>query len=829
MSIPTGSARAAPAVEEDSVLKMPEPLKKIPNKRMYLRAAFFPLYFVWAELVLHLFMGKGFSWAFLYIPFALSAGCLITLITLPFPEKVNRAVMIVLSLALPFAYGAEIVTHRILQSYYLVSMIRTAAGNDVFGGYGDLIWYQFKACLPVIIVLFIPAVIFIAGGKRLTKCTRPHRKRAYLYAAALTAGFHLLGFAILSLPVYGTGLTPAVLYRSDTNVEDQVNELGLITSIGLDEIYMVVEPPNEMSSDFSMLGGPDAAGGETAEERTADGEETGGTEEETAPAVRPQVLDADLAGLADSPDEDTAWLASYFLLTAPTETNAYTGMFEGYNVIELVLEGFSGYGIDEELTPTLWRLTHEGFIFTNYYTALHYGSTSGGECQTLLGLYPKNGSPVTMPATGDEGTNVYMTLSQQLSRQGYRTLGFHDNYNMYGRELSHPNLGLEWRYSTHGLAAETYADPESLQWPQFDSYMIAHSTPYYLDPAGLPPELSGRALPGNVTGRTGPGSPFYVYYLTVSGHVTGSTGYDRNRVTDAYTDLVQGSERFAQCRYGTQAYEACAVIEVDRALERLLADLEAAGELDRTLIVATADHIPYSSIEILADLSGREFGGDLTMLDESRIDFDVYRNSLILWTADMDPVTVEKPCCQVDILPTVSNLLGLEYDSRMLAGRDILSDEEGLVIFASRCWLTDRGFYDRFSGTFTPAEGVRMSEEETARYVQDMNALVGYRLDCTQLIMQTDFYEQAFGDRPRAVGRLANLTVEECAAEEEPPQVSETGEEAETETAGPPASEETPSTAGTQRNTETAPGPGADGVPEETMEPEGTWDPENAG
>ena len=201
---------------------------------------------------------------------------------------------------------------------------------------------------------------------------------------------------------------------------------------------------------------------------------------------------------------------------------------------------------------------------------------------------------------------------------------------------------------------------------------------------------------------------------------------------------------------------------------------------------------------------------------------------LILWTADMEPVTVDKPCCQVDILPTVSNLLGLEYDSRMLAGRDILSDEEGLVIFASRCWLTDRGFYDRFSGTFTPAAGVRMSEEETARYVQDMNALVGYRLDCTQLIMQTDFYEQAFGDRPRAVGRLADLTVEECAPEETP-QVSETGEEAETETAGPPASAESPSAAGTQRNTETAPGPGADGVPEETMEPEGTWDPENAG
>ena len=59
-----------------------------------------------------------------------------------------------------------------------------------------------------------------------------------------------------------------------------------------------------------------------------------------------------------------------------------------------------------------------------------------------------------------------------------------------------------------------------------------------------------------------------------------------------------------------------------------------------------------------------------------------------------EPVVVDKPCCQVDILPTVSNLLGLEYDSRMLDGSDILSDSEGLVVFTSRCWMTDRGFYN---------------------------------------------------------------------------------------------------------------------------------------
>ncbi len=91
------------------------------------------------------------------------------------------------------------------------------------------------------------------------------------------------------------------------------------------------------------------------------------------------------------------------------------------------IEGFSGYAIDPELTPTLYKLANEGFVFNNYYTALHYTSTSNGECQTLLGLYPKNGNPITMKRTGELGTNCYFSLAQQLGRAGYQVMGYHGN------------------------------------------------------------------------------------------------------------------------------------------------------------------------------------------------------------------------------------------------------------------------------------------------------------------------------------------------------------------------------------------------------------------
>jgi lipoteichoic acid synthase len=234
-------------------------------------------------------------------------------------------------------------------------------------------------------------------------------------------------------------------------------------------------------------------------------------------------------------------------------------------------------------------------------------------------------------------------------------------------------------------------------------------------------------------------TPFHVYYLTISGHMP----YSDNRVVAPYRDVV----RALPYSETTQNYVATA-IEVDRALELLLQKLEAAGKLDKTLIVATGDHIPYFNVDTLEELSGQTFGSskDMESLNEKNINFDVYKNSLILWSASMEePVIVDKPCCQVDILPTVSNLLGLEYDSRMLAGSDILSDSEGLVIFTSTCWRTDRGFYNRFTQEFTPAEGVTMTAEEQENYVSAMKKLVSYKLKSTPMIVENNFYNEVFG------------------------------------------------------------------------------------
>lgn len=681
----------------------PPPRPKLPAWTLGL---YLPLLLVYLEVVLHLATGNAMTYFPIYLLFSLSAGSLLALLPILLPQRAGRILTVLLSFLLTLLFAAELIAKHTLQAYYPLSTLETAAGNRL-SDYAGVILPAIAAALPLLLLFFLPTLLLWPLFRWGLAQGQPPRRGAAIFAAAAVA-FHLLGLAVVHAPWPGD-LTPAKLYRSDTNFDDQVEQLGLVTMLRLDVKHMLFPAKAGLDSDFDGLDGLDSSG-------DGSGGDTSAVEEQPVIDTSPNVMDVDLESLAaNAPNEDVAWLANYFASGSPTKKNEYTGMFAGYNVIQLVIEGFSGYAIDPELTPTLYKLANEGFVFNNYYTALHYTSTSNGECQTLLGLYPKNGNPITMKRTGVLGTNAYFSLAQQLGREGYQVLGYHGNYDMYGRQASHTNLGYTWKQFGTGLDVDTTSSGE-IAWPARDTQVIENSVDDYINST----------------------EPFHVYYLTISGHMP----YSNNRIVQPYLDQVRALP-YSQT---TQNYMAT-VMEVDRALELLLQKLEEAGKLDKTLIIATGDHIPYSNAGVLEELSGRTFGSskDLEALNESAIDFDVYKNTLILWSASMEePVQVDKPCCQVDILPTVSNLLGLEYDSRMLSGRDILSDSEGLVIFTSRSWRSDRGFYNRYTQTFTPAEGVTMTQEEQNQYVSTMKKLVEYKLACTPMIVENDFYNLLF-------------------------------------------------------------------------------------
>ena len=106
-----------------------------------------------------------------------------------------------------------------------------------------------------------------------------------------------------------------------------------------------------------------------------------------------------------------------------------------------------------------------------------------------------------------------------------------------------------------------------------------------------------------------------------------------------------------------------------------------------------------------------------------------------------EPVQVDKYCSSLDVMPTLANLFGLEYDSRLLAGRDILSDAPGLVIFYNYSFLSERGAYVSTMETFTTwQEG----QEDDAEYLNRTLEDIRDRFRYSALILDEDYYRVLF-------------------------------------------------------------------------------------
>ena len=183
---------------------------------------------------------------------------------------------------------------------------------------------------------------------------------------------------------------------------------------------------------------------------------------------------------------------------------------------------------------------------------------------------------------------------------------------------------------------------------------------------------------------------------------------------------------------GTEAKAYVATqIELDRALERLVTELEEAGKLDKTVFVLLADHYPYALSH-----------GSVNSLSSYKRDsvVEINHNALIIWNSQMEETHIKKTCMSVDVLPTVLNLFGANYDSRVFTGKDILSNSQGIAIMRNLSWVTDKGTYFASSGKFVAKE----DEEIPENYVDNINSIVKNRLNIAKLIVKTNYYKYLY-------------------------------------------------------------------------------------
>ena len=174
------------------------------------------------------------------------------------------------------------------------------------------------------------------------------------------------------------------------------------------------------------------------------------------------------------------------------------------------------------------------------------------------------------------------------------------------------------------------------------------------------------------------------YYMTVSGHLDYTK--DGNSIVSKNWDLVKDLD------YSDKAKSYIATqIELDRAMEILIKGLEDKGILDDTVIVLLADHYPYGlTLDEINELSSYERDGN----------FEINNNALIIYNSSMKNVNITKTGMPIDVLPTIYSLFGIRYDSRLLAGNDLLSNSEGMVILDNLSWITDKGRYDSLNNKY---------------------------------------------------------------------------------------------------------------------------------
>lgn len=629
---------------------------------------------IW-ELSLHFTAYTGLVRFLPGIGFTVAYAALVTLLT-GLPGWAGRICSWIVPPVIMLVYAVQLVYYEVFGSF--LSLAFVSAGGDAVAQFYTILFGAIWRRLPQLLILFVLlAGFYVLRHFRILPKNGLHWQ--YLVGLLAAAGL-ISGCTVLALPAYGTGTNqPAALLRNPSATVDRWAEyFGFLTAEALDlsrqgkttapvlETDPVEEVPEEDYEDWNLLPGMDF---DKLNQLTDD------------PALRS--------------------LNTYFGSITGTKKNDFTGKFQGYNLIVICAEAFCDYVIDENLTPTLYKMSHEGIVFRNFYNSFP-NLTTNGEYSLCMGLMPDL-SRMSF-AVSVENYLPY-ALGNVCRENGMTAVAYHNNVGtFYNRINTHTNMGYDFKAVNFGLDMEAGS-------PSSDLEMMEKTIPDYLN-----------------------SQPFHAYYMTYSGHA--DYDFATNDMSKKNQDLV------ADLPYSepVRAYLACQ-LELEAAMTYLLNQLEQAGIADRTLVVLTGDHLPYGlSDEAYAELAGEE---------ATQQPFWRFKNSFICWTGGMEePVVVDDYCCTMDILPTVLNLMGFDFDSRLLTGRDVLApDATHMALLKDGSFLTKDLVYDANSGEIT------WKSEENQELADSLLRYAANQFTVSASILGTNYYEFVY--------RSLDLTMEE--------------------------------------------------------------------
>ena len=635
---------------------------------------------VYVELCLHLCVFRSLDrYAGYLVLFGLLGGALCTLVVSSLPKVLRQITGVFLVAAQVLLAEVQLVYQNIFGNFMPLNQV--SMGENVMESFGAQILYCIRGNLPRILLLLLPllaAILCLALQRAQALKLRLRRQQAL-------ASFAVLLVLLLTITgsMYAGRNKPFSVYHTFTNVDTSTDssykKVGMLATTAQELRYMLFGSGGSIDITPSSLNTSDAP--------------------RTYNCNSYNVIEGiDFTALADSADSDILKATDEYLANVtPTRKNNYTGLLKDYNLITICAESFCPWFISEELTPTLYKLSHTGILFENYYGTFQ-SVTTNGEYTMCMGLYPDMSRTKTDSSFNVAGTNYLpFCLGNALKGMGYQTWAYHDYIgDFYNRNITHANMGYTFKAADSGLDMK-------IDWPSSDLEMMEASVDDYINS----------------------GEPFHAYYMTFSGHY--QYNWDnamsaKNR--DAVKDLPYSEP--------VKAYIACN-LELEYALEYLTRRLEQAGVADKTCIVLTNDHYPYG----LTEAEYNELAGQT--LDTT---FEKYRNSFICYVPGLsENIVADEYCSTADILPTLLNLFGADYDSRLLAGTDALSSGIHVAVLSDKSFLTKTFRYDAGTETVIPADENNTISDELA---EAYRLYVDSRFQLSSNILNSDYYAHAF-------------------------------------------------------------------------------------
>ncbi len=547
--------------------------------------------------------------------------------------------------------------------------------SSQFGAVTDYIYDFFMSFKLSYFLIFLPLIYFIILYFVVDKKREYHQiklNKKYLLLIPTILIISLLYYGTLKLSFMQNKLqikNNMQLFKNPDVPTVAVNQFGTVTFAIMD-LRSFIFPPEELDTTFKIQ----------------NNKENENVSRQVSKYLEEIALNEGNSKFAN--------LNNYFASQTVTDYNDYTGMFEGKNVIVILMESVNEAIINKEYFPNYYKLYSKGWHWENNYSPRNSCATGNNEFSAMTGLFSIYN---TCTSNVYKDNTYFEAIFNLFNNKGYTTTSMHDFVEWYyKRKTIHPNMGSGKFYGADTLDIETSS--EYGEWPSDE-------------------EFFEKAM--DIVLKNDDNKPFMTFLTTVTSHQPYS-------VSSTYGDLYM--EEFKEKGYSTTVSRYLSKLKVlDNAIGIMIKKLEAAHKLDDTVIVLLADHYPYA-------LSKNQIK---EMLDYELEDYEIERTPFVIYNSSMTPQTFKDYNFYINLVPTLANLMNLEYDPRLYMGSDILSnDYESRVIFADGSWKNEYAYYNASTSKIKYYTDKEYTEDE----LQEINQKIALKIQMSSNAIKNNYF-----------------------------------------------------------------------------------------